>query len=156
MAREPEVDLRKRTRKILSKLDRLYPDAGCALNRRNPLQLLVAFSSPSDVMPLDLDRERQVITRAVQKAVGAGRLELHFLDHTTNVSLRSALREVKPHIFHFVGHGVFDGQRGYLLFEDDAGKARRVRDRTLREFFEDAHHRFAHFRVHAVHQALNK
>lgn len=103
-----------------------------------PLRLLTAFSSPSDVMPLDLDRERQVITRSVQKAVGAGRLELHFLDRTTNVSLRSALREVKPHIFHFVGHGVFDGQRGYLLFEDDAGKSRRVRDRTLREFFEDA------------------
>jgi len=41
MARESEADLRKRTRKILSTLDRLYPDAGCALNRRNPLQLLV-------------------------------------------------------------------------------------------------------------------
>ena len=42
MAKESETDLRKRTRKILSKLDRLYPDAGCALNRRDPLQLLVA------------------------------------------------------------------------------------------------------------------
>lgn len=103
-----------------------------------PLRLLVAFSSPTDVMPLHLDREREVVTQASQRAVDAGRLQLHFLDHTTNAALRSALRDVKPHIFHFVGHGEFDGKRGYLLFEDDAGKSRRVRDRTLREFFEDA------------------
>jgi len=42
MPRESQADLRKRSRKILSVLDRLYPDASCALNRRNPLQLLVA------------------------------------------------------------------------------------------------------------------
>ena len=42
MARESQADLRKRTRKILSVLDRLYPNADSALHRRNPLQLLVA------------------------------------------------------------------------------------------------------------------
>jgi hypothetical protein len=103
-----------------------------------PLRLLVAFSDPAGVMPLNLDREREVVTRATRQAVEAGRLELHFLDHTTNATLRSTLRDVRPHILHFVGHGEFDGQHGYLLFEDEAGKARRVRDRTLREFFEDA------------------
>jgi hypothetical protein len=103
-----------------------------------PLRLLVAFASPSDVMPLNLDRERAVVTQATQRAVKDGRLELHFLDHTTNAALRAALRDVQPHVLHFVGHGEFDGQHGHLLFEDEAGKARRVHDRTLREFFEDA------------------
>ncbi len=103
-----------------------------------PLRLLVAFSSPSGMMPLNVNREREVVTQATQRAVDAGRLALHFLDHTTNAALRSALRDVKPHIFHFIGHGEFDGKRGYLLFEDNAGKKQRVRDRTLREFFADA------------------
>lgn len=105
-----------------------------------PLRLLAAFSSPTDVMPLDLDREREVLTQATQQAADAGRLELHFLDHITNAALRAALRDVRPHILHFVGHGEFDGRRGYLLFENDAGRAKRVRDRTLREFFADAPH----------------
>ncbi len=103
-----------------------------------PLRLLVSFSGPSGVMPLDFDRERQVLTQATQRAVEAGRLALHWLEHTTNAALRAALRDVRPHIWHFVGHGEFDGQHGCLLFEDEAGKARRVRDRTLREFFQDA------------------
>ncbi len=103
-----------------------------------PLRLLVAFSSPADVMPLSIDRERQVVQQATQKAAAAGRLALRFLDHTTNAGLRSALRDFRPHVFHFVGHGAFDGHRGYLLFEGEAGKSRRVRDSTLREFFEDA------------------
>src|SRR5262249_1618960 len=34
--------LKQRTRKILKVLAKLYPDAHCALNYRNPLQLLVA------------------------------------------------------------------------------------------------------------------
>jgi len=107
-----------------------------------PLRLLAAFSSPAGVLPLDLDREREVLTQATQRAVDAGRLALHVLAHTTNTTLRDTLRDVKPHILHFVGHGEFDEQRqaGYLLFEDDDGQARRVRDRTLREFFEDAPH----------------
>jgi len=107
-----------------------------------PLRLLVAFSSPTDVMPLDIERERKVLIQATQKAVENKRLELHFLNDVhprmTNAALRTALREARPHIFHFIGHGEFDGKRGYLLFEDEAGKARRVRDRILREFFEDA------------------
>ena len=105
---------------------------------RPPLRLLAAFSSPGDVMPLDLEREREALTQATQRAVEAGRLELHFLEHITTARLRSALRDVKPHIFHFVGHGEFDGKAGYLLFENESGKTRRVRDRTLREFFADS------------------
>jgi hypothetical protein len=103
-----------------------------------PLRVLVAFSSPPDLPALNLELERNLLTKATRRAVDEKRLELHFLDHTTNASLRSALRDTQPHVFHFAGHGHFDGQRGYLLFEDEYGDATKVSDRVLREFFEDA------------------
>jgi hypothetical protein len=103
-----------------------------------PLRVLVAFSSPPDLPALNLEQERALLTKATRRAVDEKRLELHFLDHTTNASLRSALRDTKPHVFHFAGHGHFDGQRGYLLFEDEFGEATKISDRALREFFEDA------------------
>ncbi|MBI3362747.1 MAG: CHAT domain-containing protein [Chloroflexi bacterium] len=103
-----------------------------------PLRLLVAFASPSELPPLDIEKEREWVTKATQRAADAKRLELHFVDHLTTPALRSALRDVRPHIFHFVGHGEFDEGHGYLIFEDDYQDAQRIRDRTLREFFEDA------------------
>jgi len=103
-----------------------------------PLRLLVAFSNPMGVMPLDLDREKEVLIQATRGAVDAGRMEISFLDHITHARLRSTLRDVQPHIFHFVGHGEFDGEKGYLIFEDDHGKARRMSDRKLWTFFRDA------------------
>ena len=103
-----------------------------------PLRVLAAFSSPPDLPALNLELERNLLMKATRRAVDEKRLELHFLDHTTNASLRSALRDTKPHVFHFAGHGHFDGQRGYLLFEDEYGDATKISDRVLREFFEDA------------------
>lgn len=103
-----------------------------------PLRVLAAFSSPPDLPALNLEQERALLTKATRRAVDEKRLELHFLDHTTNASLRSALRDTQPHVFHFAGHGHFDGQRGYLLFEDEYGDATKISDRVLREFFEDA------------------
>ena len=39
---EPPADKKKRARKILAALRKLYPDADCALRHRDPLQLLIA------------------------------------------------------------------------------------------------------------------
>ena len=40
--REPPDVLKKRTREIIRKLKRAYPDAKCSLNHTNPFELLVA------------------------------------------------------------------------------------------------------------------
>src|SRR6266852_1581797 len=40
--RESPAELRARARKIVARLERAYPDARCALNHSNPLELLVA------------------------------------------------------------------------------------------------------------------
>ena len=39
---EATADKKKRSRRILSALRKLYPEADCALTRENPLQLLIA------------------------------------------------------------------------------------------------------------------
>src|SRR2546428_6219307 len=41
-ARETPAELRARTRKIVARLGRAYPDATCALHHRSALELLVA------------------------------------------------------------------------------------------------------------------
>src|SRR2546422_10883225 len=40
--RESPAELRARARKIVARLERAYPDAQCALDHTNPLELLVA------------------------------------------------------------------------------------------------------------------
>jgi endonuclease-3 len=42
MPRESKADRRKRTSRIIASLKKAYPDARCALNHGNPLELLVA------------------------------------------------------------------------------------------------------------------
>jgi len=42
MPAESQADRKKRTRQIIAKLRKAYPDARCALNFSNPLELLVA------------------------------------------------------------------------------------------------------------------
>ncbi len=42
MAKPTKEDLKARTRKIISLLKKAYPDAHCALNHSNPLELLIA------------------------------------------------------------------------------------------------------------------
>jgi len=42
VTRKPQSLLRDRTRRIVSKLKKAYPDAHCELNHANPLQLLIA------------------------------------------------------------------------------------------------------------------
>jgi endonuclease-3 len=41
-SKEPLEDLKKRTREIIRRLKRAYPDAKCSLNHSNPFELLVA------------------------------------------------------------------------------------------------------------------
>jgi endonuclease-3 len=42
VAKETADDLKKRTREIIRRLKRVYPDAKCSLNHSNPFELLVA------------------------------------------------------------------------------------------------------------------
>jgi hypothetical protein len=88
-----------------------------------PLRILAVLSNPVDTAPLNLEGEKSVLEEALGAARTDGRVSLEFLerDEATIENLQRKLRMVRPHVFHFVGHGVFHGGNGALAFREPSG-----------------------------------
>lgn len=93
-----------------------------------PLHVLVLTCSPKDYQRLDVQRERDALTRPLAELERRGLLTVRWLEHTTLDSLRGALLSDTFHVFHFVGHGGFDesSKDGVLVFEDASGQGRPI------------------------------
>lgn len=95
------------------------------------LRVLVMASSPSDLDPLDVDNEcRQVEARLAQAGTG---VSTEFVEGQTLDHLRSALTRFEPHVFHFVGHGLWDVDvdDGAVAFADAQGRSQSISGRDL-------------------------
>ena len=104
------------------------------------LRVLVVISNPVDLgewgmAELDAEREKQVLKDALEEWEKEGLVQLEFLDHAIASEIREKLRRYQPHVFHFIGHGTFQNEQGYLVIEDDDCRLRVINDRTFREFF---------------------
>jgi hypothetical protein len=84
------------------------------------LRVLVMISDPADLTRLDVAAEWANLTTATATAA----IDLRRVDPTYE-ALQGALRQYQPHIFHFVGHGLFDDktQQGLLYFQRADGNA---------------------------------
>ncbi len=102
-----------------------------------PLRVLVAMANPTDTDPLDVARERKAIQKALARWVKLGVVELELLERATVTSLDRAIRRFRPHVFHFIGHGLFQDDQALLVLEDQAGMAQPLDDATFRELFLD-------------------
>lgn len=93
-----------------------------------PLRVLALVSSPADVQKLDVARERAKLEEALSEATARGAAEIRWVERATLSELLRALRRDDYHVFHYIGHGAYDSTigDGVLLFEDEAGKSRRV------------------------------
>jgi hypothetical protein len=91
------------------------PEPPKPLTIRPPLRVLVAVSQPEDQASLDVNRELASIRQALQPL--AERVELEVVDHARRDELLARLRR-GYHVLHFIGHGMFDGEEGYLALED--------------------------------------
>jgi hypothetical protein len=105
-----------------------------------PLKVLVVISNPVNLaecgLPeLDAENEKQVLRQALEEWEREGLVQLEFLDHAIASEIREKLRRYQPHTFHFIGHGIFEDNRAYLVIEDDDHHLRPITDRTFREFF---------------------
>jgi formylglycine-generating enzyme required for sulfatase activity len=91
---------------------------------RPPLRLLVVISSPSDYRALDVDREWNELQTTLQPLVERGALQIERLESASLLALQRKLRQGRYHIFHFIGHGIFDEskQDGVLIFSDEHGR----------------------------------
>ena len=93
-----------------------------------PLRILVMISDPSDYDQLDVEAEWQRLNGALAELRGRGLVEIVRLDKATLLELQRALRGNQFHIFHYIGHGVYDAgaDGGFLVLEDEKGRGRKV------------------------------
>jgi len=90
-----------------------------------PMRVLAVFATPTDLPPLDVERERQNLHTALADLAQRNVLEIDFLDNPSLMRLQRTLRRHEYHILHFVGHGEFDvhHRQGALFLADETGRA---------------------------------
>lgn len=86
------------------------------------VRILVAWASPSDQELLDVEGEVAVVQEALNPLIESGRVEVQVVEHAQASQLRRAVRSMKPHILHFIGHGILqDSGEGALALEGRDG-----------------------------------
>ncbi|HVN56257.1 MAG TPA: CHAT domain-containing protein [Anaerolineaceae bacterium] len=115
------------------------PHVAGPLQVQPPLEIIAAISSPRDYRPLDVAREWDKLKQALSDLEKNGLVRMHGLESATLANLHRQLRRQACHIFHFIGHGIFDeaAQDGILLFEDEGNRGRPVTGRELGTLFYD-------------------
>jgi hypothetical protein len=104
-----------------------YLEQPCALEALEvaaPLKVLVMISSPQDQAALNVEAEWNKLHEAFTQLAP----NLVQVDQVKQASLAALHRQLSRdhyHIFHYIGHGVFDerGETSYLWLEDDEGKS---------------------------------
>ncbi len=94
------------------------------------LRILFTSARPEGLPPLPfVELESQILSQVVHRHS----VELRMLPHATLEELHETLREFRPHVFHFSGHGVYrDGQKqGELVLEQHAGPSQEAGPRLL-------------------------
>ncbi len=104
-----------------------------------PLRMLVVVANPSTHTPLDVDREWLGLVDALDYLALERKLVLERLQRPTLLELQRSLRQGEYHLFHFIGHSIFDAeaQEGMLVFEDEMRRGRLVSGRHLGMLLRD-------------------
>jgi len=103
-----------------------------------PLRILAVVSNPEGAPRLDVSGELEKLQDAINQ-VDDGRIVLEPLYKPTIKALRLRLHEHRAsdpyHVFHFIGHGVFDSStnEGKLLFENEVGGVNQISAQSLGE-----------------------
>jgi formylglycine-generating enzyme required for sulfatase activity len=90
-----------------------------------PLRILGMFASPVGLPELNIENEKERLSRATADLQRRGLVELVWLEGQGWSELQRALRRDGPwHVFHFIGHGRFDpiSDEGQLAFADETGR----------------------------------
>jgi hypothetical protein len=97
-----------------------------------PVNILLVVATPDDLPPLPaVEREIEMIRRGVKELCDGGKVgQVDLLRNATAESLQRKLRQGYQ-VVHFIGHGAFEKDRGYLILEDEQGKAQRIDAQTL-------------------------
>jgi hypothetical protein len=99
------------------------PETEKPLLVKPPLKILTLLSNPNGYPPLDVEGEWETLNDALGELVKEGLITLTRLDKATLPALHQQLIEETYHIFHFIGHGLFDeeSESGMLILETEDG-----------------------------------
>ncbi len=100
-----------------------------------PLKVLLVISTPNDLATLDAAGEEKLIREALWKHIETGDIELDILQEATIRNINQKFREKPYNIFHFIGHGVFENNQGFIALEDNNGKSKLLDDESFANFF---------------------
>lgn len=102
-----------------------------------PLKVLAMVSSPHDVPRLDVAGEWTKFEEALGDVMQSGLVSVDKLEEATLEGLQRRLRRNEYNVFHFIGHGGFDGRDGFLVLEDESGQGQQVSGEFLRALFQN-------------------
>lgn len=102
-----------------------------------PLKILVMIASPAGYPKLDVEEEKKLLLEAF---ANRKEIQIDFIEKATLLALKDQLSENSYHIFHYIGHGGFDGKtgKGVLVLEDDDGNSVLVAGEKLKRVFRDS------------------
>jgi len=105
-----------------------------------PLRVLAVIANPHDLQVLNVEQEKRILQEALAQWMAQKQVELQIVDHATLDNINQAMRTFCPHVFHFVGHGLFEqgpaGQeKALIVLEDEQQCAYPVAEEVFREFF---------------------
>lgn len=89
-----------------------------------PLKILLVISSPTNLAKLDTAGEERLIREALENHINAGNIELDVLQDATRRNISQKLREKPYNVFHFIGHGKFENNKGFIALVDESNKAK--------------------------------
>lgn len=94
-----------------------------------PLRILGIVASPRDLPALDVETEKDHLSRALAGPIGEGRVELLWARSGTWDDIQSMLLAGPWHVVHFVGHGDYDSRtdEGRIALMAPDGRAAMVR-----------------------------
>jgi ABC-type branched-subunit amino acid transport system substrate-binding protein len=101
-----------------------------------PLRVLGIVSRPKDddLANLNAEEEQAALERCLRPLIDSGRVTLRWLTRATLEALQQEVdRGEGFHVFHYIGHGEYDEERGHgsLILERDDRRARRVDGQQL-------------------------
>lgn len=104
-----------------------------------PLHILGMIASPSDLMPLDVTREKQRMEEALKDLRARGLVDLTWLEGQSWHDLQRAMRKGPWQVFHFTGHGGFDrnADEGFIALTDEEGRTHRLSATQLGRLLAD-------------------